>query len=375
MQSMDDKARAKFEYLTDIYYNPESGAAYTSFDRLYNFVRKEKKFFFTQLEVKEFLKSQSVYSRNVKRKRPKRWARLHSGFSSYLIDTDVAFFVTPGLKTYRFLVGIDTFDRRIFAVPVQTLKYDSMKKAFDKMFAALGKPLHVRHDRGNEFSSGLMQAYFRDKDIISSFSTSRREKAHFAENAILRIKAILSRLIQASNNKKTWLSLLPKAVEMYNSTPHNSLDNLSPQQAALPENRSRVRQYVNNAALKNHGEPLSSYDFTQGESVRILQPKGALGKSHTPSFSEAIYTIANRHRKDNVNLYKLVDEDSKPIHGSFKRHEILAVNKGLPKPFIIEEVLKKSRTIQGIKHKLVKWTNYATRSYIPVNKLQTYMTK
>ena len=372
--NMADFDKAKLEYLTDLYYNPDSGVAYTTPNKLYDFVRKQKKLFFTKLEIIEFLKSQNVYTKNVKKNRAKSFARTHSPFSGYRMDVDTGFMVEPGLKTYRFLIGVDNFDRRMFAAPVRTLKFDSVKKAFDKLFATLGTPMHIRSDQGSEYKNSAIQAYFRDKNIISSFSTSRKEKANFAEAGILHLKRIMSRLIQSSNNTKSWLNVLPKALEMYNSTVSKA-HNMSPNDAALQKNRTKVRQYVNNKALKRHGEPLDKYDFDIGDSVRMLLAKGALGKSHKPAFSDAIYTVTKRARKDNVNLYKIVDLDNKPVHGSFKRHELLNVNTGVPKAFIIKKLLSQTRTINGIKHRLVEWTNYKTHSFVPINKLKTYSSK
>ena len=56
---MKDK-KAKFEHLHDLYYNENSSVAYSTLPKLYKYVKKEGKFFFTRLEISEWLKSQDV---------------------------------------------------------------------------------------------------------------------------------------------------------------------------------------------------------------------------------------------------------------------------------------------------------------------------
>jgi hypothetical protein len=87
----------------------------------------------------------------------------------------------------------------------------------------------------------------------------------FAKN----LKHILSKEFLDNNNTK-WLNILPGIIEIYNDTPHSSLDNITPNQAISdPKKRTHVMQLN---ILKARGNGFVT-DLTPGDKVRIDDTK------------------------------------------------------------------------------------------------------
>ena len=147
---------------------------------------------------------------------------------------------------------------------------------------------------------------------------------------------------------------------------------MTPDEASLPKNRSRVLQYLNRKALERHGEPITEYQFPLGAKVRVMLVKGALSKEHKKTYSEEIYTVKERKRRDNVNYYVLDNSVGDTVRCTFKGYELTPVsNLPLP-PFTIDTLLSNTRTIDGVLHRLVTWKNYPARTYIPEAELAQY---
>ena len=217
------KSPNKFVYLHDVYHNPHSGAAYARLPLLYKFVKKDKKHFFTRYKIAQWLKTQSTYTEHKPPVREKRHGRVFSGKSRYLYDTDIGVFNSPNVKTNKFLLTVDTFDRRVHVEPVSSLKWPKIKVALQKTFAKLGKPERLRSDFGSEFISAPFKAYVKSRNV-RQFYANPPQKAGYAERLIRSIKAILARVIENSSKTSSWLTALPKALAIYHSRFHRSLN-------------------------------------------------------------------------------------------------------------------------------------------------------
>lgn len=365
MAKIDDK----FDYLHKLYYDPKSGAAYARLNLLYNFVKKEGKHYFTRLELKKWLETQNVYSEHKPVAKERVYGRLYSGKAGHLYDLDIGYMNnTHDVKTNKFLMAIDTFSRKINVEAVRSLKWVDIKKALDKTFAKLGKPAQVRTDQGGEFSSSGIKEYMK-KHNVHMYTAFPPNKAFFSERAIKSFKQLIQKLQESSSKHTSWLSLIPKAVSIYQSRHHTSI-NMSPTSAALPQNRSKVMQYLNQKALERYGEPITEYEYPIKARVRVSLAKGNFSKAHTKTFSEQIYTIKERKRRDNVNYYTLADELGNVIRGSFRAYELTPTE--ALKPFVIEKVLPVKKTIGGILHYLVQWKHYNEKTFIPEDKLKEY---
>lgn len=363
------KRKDKFDYLRDLYYDPESGAAYARLNLLYDFVRKDNKYYFTKLEIKKWLDSQPTFSEHKPASKERPSGRIYTNGSLYQYDLDVAYMNdVKGVKTNKFLIAVDVFDRRIAAEALRSLKWDHMKVGLDKIFKKLGVPAKVRTDRGTEMTSKNFAEYMKKRNI-DHFLASPPHKSALAERGIRSLKLLISRLVENRPQTSSWLSALPLAVTIYSNRKHSSI-NMTPIEASKPQNKSKVMQFLNHKALQRYGNPITKYEFNIGNLVRVLLAKGNLSKEHMKTFSEQIYTVKERKRRDNVNYYTLSDEGGNEIGGTFKAYELTSASE--LKPFIIKKVLPHQKTIGGVLHYLVEWVDHSERSFIPKDKIKDY---
>jgi hypothetical protein len=87
------------------------------------------------------------------------------------------------------LLGIDVLSRQMFAVPTKSKGTKDMKEAFEDVFKQMPRlPQQIYTDRGLEFESAPIKAYFEEKGIQKFASKNSKIKAGVAERAIRTIK-------------------------------------------------------------------------------------------------------------------------------------------------------------------------------------------
>ena len=114
-----------------------------------------------------------------------------------------------------------------------------------------------------------------------------------------------------------YLHILPKILEQYNNTKHNSVK-ITPVKASKKENEGLV--YFN---LNGDIEPSSKPKFKVGDKVRISKYKrNVLDKGYNPNWTEEIFKI-DEIQYTNPITYKLRDPNNEEIKGSFYEPELL----------------------------------------------------
>ena len=142
-----------------------------------------------------------------------------------LVQADIAYMFNYNNYLY-FLLVIDCYSSKIFTVPLQTRDSTTVAKAFSKIFAEFdGTIYEIQTDRGKEFL-GPCKKLFREKNILARTKFGKN-KANYAENAILTVKRRLYKLLRGTLNQD-WVSELPKTVEALNNTPLKKLGDLTP---------------------------------------------------------------------------------------------------------------------------------------------------
>ena len=307
------------------------------------------------------MKTQSVYTLHQVKRKNKRYRRIFSPESRYLYQLDTGFFKTGKSKYDKYVLSIDTFDRRIDIEPIKNLKSEQMIKAVSALFARMKKPRKSQTDKGKEYLSNSMQNYFRTNNI-HHYTAIPPHKSSMAERGLLTIKALTQKLME-KKGENDWTKVIKDVLHLYNNKEHRSI-NTTPVKASKPENKGQVLKYLNEEHLKRQGPLKSDYSYQLRDTVRIRLEKGAFEKAHLPNFSEVIYYITNRSIKDNVEHYSVEDLDGEKIIGDFTAGELLPVTLSSNPEFKIEKVYNTKKMINKNIYRLVKFVGYKTRQYV-----------
>ena len=106
--------------------------------------------------------------------------------------------------------------------------------------------------------------------------------------------------------------------------PHRMLNNLTPNEAELSENESKVL-LAHEKYYAKHKKKKPKYSI--GEKVRISTSKGKFTRSYKPLFKDEVYEIVGVKQNLPVPLYSLQSlSDKSPLKGFFYENEFSLIN-------------------------------------------------
>jgi len=162
----------------------------------------------------------------------------------------------------------------------------------------------VRQDDGNlinvygdeEFNKRWFKAYNEVLDVNVNTGVAKddhisnhSDRLGIIDAAVKTIRRLLNKYILTKNTTK-WSKWLPEVIDIYNNTPHTSLNNMTPNEAAsdlegLKERHSKDIEYNDDKGAKS--------TLALGDTVRILTSKDTFAKEG-PRFSKELYVIVKR---------------------------------------------------------------------------------
>ena len=201
----------------------------------------------------------------VREDRPQR------GYNSYVpvepmhqLQADLADMSVFGTTPYRYmLLAVDTFTRKVAAVPLASKTAPAAAAAWQQIVQALGIPSYVYTDDGSEFKAEFKQKldYFDTDKLVS------RGHAYFAERAIRTIKEALVRRISAGLvARNRWYQLLPDVLAQYNSRNHSGTG-VTPNQAYSDTAKAEHARQVMLAQARKGAAPKER--LAVGDRVRV----------------------------------------------------------------------------------------------------------
>ena len=139
------------------------------------------------------------------------------------------------------------------------------------------------------------------------------------DRAVRTIKLLMKKHITDTDDPR-WTMHLDGIVQLYNDTPHSSLDNRPPSDAYkdrvfLRSMHARDRSY--NTEIHN----LVNVEFVEGDRVRIAVPKSAFSKEKA-QFSRELYTV----REPKGHGFLLLDEAGHPVDQSYMARDLQKVD-------------------------------------------------
>jgi transposase InsO family protein len=374
------------QYLRNIYTNPSHPASFTGPEKLKQVVDREGIRDISRKKIRSFLLKQDSYTVN----RPVRHAfkRNHvvtRGISD-LLDVDLSDF--SRISKYNdgvtfLLTSIDVFSRVAFVRPLKNKKSDTVLKALTDILQESGQVRVIRTDSGSEFKNRKMSKFLTENNIKHVFAAPPI-KAGYVERLNLTLKRSIYTYLY-SNNTFRYIDQLQYIVRAYNRRPHRSLGNISPIEVNKTNEATLFNDmYINRPYRKILKQPLppkikkkkmsvpvSRYKFKVGQLVRISHSRRTFERSFDQKFTEEIFKVTHRLRKDNIPLYLLKDFNGESVKGSFYTSELQAVSKSRDDHFKIESIIKHRG--KGQNHQvLVRWRGYPSTfdSWLPYSSIK-----
>ena len=343
------------DYLENIYYNPKSVVSFSGPDKLFRFVKKNKKFNITRKNIIKWIQSQENYTTNrlVELKFKRR--RVIAPFIDYMWDSD-----TASLNDYRkenggmgyFVVIIDIMSRYVWTQSVKTPNGREVRAFFEKVFKTKRIPEKVRTDKGTEFSNEIMEKFF-EKYNVHHFVTQNEVKANYAERVIRTLKGRLFRYMRAKQTHK-WVDELPAITAGYNNTYHRSIKRTPASVTKKDENELWKELYK---SLPLPKEKKKTFKFEIGDLVRISKLRKTFQRYYSEHWTNEVFIIKGRVMVEYIAVYTLTDYANDPIIGTFYEKELQKVYITEDTTFNIEKV-EEERIEKGVEESLIKWIGW-----------------
>lgn len=241
-------------------------------------------------------------------------------------------------NAYVFFLAIDVLTRKAFIYEIpnkrQELVMDAYQQFLNDVFNettayngteneySRHKPLSITADDG--FSFNQFKDYNKENKINIDTQTakddhiSKGNRLGVIDRLTRTLKNILMRVVY-SYRYYSVPELMRLIVQNYNNTPHQSLDNHTPNEVFADKNM-RHELYV--AGIEHNREVATQDKFSIGDQVRVLEESTAFEKEH-PQWSKELYeivdVIGNKYRVRNMT-------DSTIPHRAFKFRDLRRVD-------------------------------------------------
>ena len=345
------------DYLENNYFKPGVPGAFAGPKKLYNTLKQNKQHV-THAKVKQWLQDQDAFSllQPVKYKF-KRQRVITRGIDD-MWDIDLADMtnITQHNDGHRFLlIVIDVFSKYLWVQPIPNKSHGSVIQAFQKIFQeTMRRPRTLRSDNGTEFKNRWFKQFMK-KEGIHAYTTKNEMKANYAERVIRTLKGMLYRYFLHRQTYR-YADILQDMVYNYNHRPHGSLPGYSPVQITK-DVEAKVWKYMYIDKMKLPKKKKKNFIFKIGQHVRISHLKYAFQRDYHIKWTQEVFLVTHRCKKQGIHLYRVKDLLDEDIDGHFYEEELQAVTKDIQSVYKIEKVLK-TRRRQGVKEVFVKWLGW-----------------
>ena len=277
-------------------------------------------------------------------------------------------------KNYAYiLVMVDDFSRVAHAFPLRSKKPDEIISALRKVFGKHSTPNKIRSDNGGEFVGKKMQAFLKSNNVHFMSTKNYDTKASFAEILIKYIKRKLVKYMYSRQSYK-WYDVLPKIIDAYNHSYHSSIKMRPADVNEQNESSLWKRLYLPPDGQERVKARLKPFKYALGDMVRVSHLRTKFSREYDQKWSDQLYIISKRFRRDGLPVYKLIDFDGQEeVDGTFYQEEIQKVRIDPDTVYKIEKVIKKE-TLNGKKMAYVKWLGWDSKynSYVPLADLKRF---
>lgn len=340
------------------YLKPGHKSAFSGKTKLYKSNEKRIK----QKEIEKILSSIDSYTRHREFKKPRlfnpyfvRAKRVQ--IQCDLIDVQELSRYNDGYK--YLVVFLDVFTKKMWIYPVKDKRGKSMADVFTRFLNNdVGKkPEMIFCDRGTELKNRDVKNVLQQKNIEMMHPNSHI-KASLVERANKSIQRLIYKYM-TQNETFRYIDKLEHLVRTYNVRPHESLEDMSPNEAELPANILRVKliherrfNKINKKGKKRYPEPKLKID----DVVRIARLPDRFNRGYQETVTAEFFTITKVNTTMPVPTYEIksMNTDEK-IEGAFYAAELTKCDPETV--FKIERVIRSRRRNGRLQH-YVKWLHF-----------------
>lgn len=358
-------SKQKIDYLKSLFYDVANPGGLSSVYKLYKAARDGGKYNISKKEVQEFLTSSELYTTHVEKKKAKQWYSVVAPYKNYMLDVDSGYFDLGKGDKKKLVIAIDVFSRRASARALPDLRAASVKSALESILDEFGPSVQrMRFDQGPEYRNITVQSTLKNRNIHYYFSY-RPHKSNYAERFLRTLKNRLYKAAQHTGDGD-WSKNLQKAVSAYNNSVHSSLFGLTPNQVT-DDNSAQLWLQTKLKRLR-HTPPKHPFKFDLNDPVRIVYARVPFRKNYLEQNSTIVYYVTSRYSRAHINRYTLKDQAGDPLPGSFTEDQLTLTHVDDQTEYRIEKVIR-YRTINGIRHALVKWYHFPSKynTFIPAD--------
>ena len=296
-------------------------------------VGKEGRYVLGANRLRRWLQNQAPYSLN-------RVYRPHAIERSRVIvagrydqfDADLADF--RSLSEYNdgqnyLLIVIDVFSRFCWVEGLETKENVEVKEALERILARTGRiPRRLRTDNGKEFTTEAMQQFYTQYNI-THFVAMNEVKANYAERVIKTLKSKLYRYMQMHQTYR-YKEVVQDIVHSYNNTYHKNIK-MTPSEVTNDNEKPLWWMQYHPKRKFQEGPRKMDFKFRPGDHVRIPHVSTVFGREWSARWTEEVFVVSDRFRRQGINMYKVEDEDNEPVYGTFYELELQGVVQHLGK--------------------------------------------
>ena len=213
-------------------------------------------------------------------------------------------------------------------------------KTSNEVKAAFGsiqrKPKLLRTDKGKEFTSKVIEKFFKHKGI-HHFVTQNIGKANFTERANKTVKNHLQRYMTHHQSHR-YIDIVPDINKSYNQSFHTTIG-----MAPTDVNKDNERAVWWMTYWPKQISKRQNFKFKVGNLVRITYLTNIFSREYDEKWTGEIFKIVKRFRRDGLALYKIQDMLGEDIKGSFYQPQLQKVSIKDDKIWKVEKVLKKRK--------------------------------
>lgn len=344
-----DSEQALDKALETIYFDITRPGGYSSLNRLYSEAKKQGVANITRDAVRKFLERQAAFTlhRNRNVHFPRSRVIAAGVAQEYDLDlADVSRFQAQNKHIRFIIILIDVFSRKVYVEPITSKDTRHVIDGMEKIFSRMHKlPKSIRHDKGGEFENAQFKQLL-EKNNINNFVAVGRLKANYAERFIGTLRKKLAAYM-TQERTRVYLPILQPTIEAYNNSEHSSIG-MAPNDVTKG-NEALVWRYnyyhSTTKAEREHGPLEPPFKFNIGDRVRHVIDKHVLAKGYRDNWSNEVFTVAERYRRDHIPIYKIESESRGLLSRSFYNQELQRVGTDQNR---VREIIQE-KTVKGIK--------------------------
>jgi hypothetical protein len=273
-------------------------------------------------EARDFIEKQSFQETYTKQKF-KGYYKIVAPPKTFQIDI---FFMDKYAKQNKFkafLLFVDILSRKMYVEPLPDRTIQSVKTGIGHILNLTGKIKGVESD--DEFNKKELIDLFKSKGLSFSSTVSKEEhlskgnKLGIVDAATRTIKRLINKYVDMTDNPK-FINKLGDLVYIYNTTPHSSLGNLTPDEVW---NDPKKQTSILNDGVTHNAKLNKSINLDIGSFVRKSLDKSKFEKEKQ-NFSKTVYCVYSKVGYK----YQLIDENGMVDERLYKYSELLPTKVG-----------------------------------------------